>query len=161
MTTPKRKRIPFNTEKDIAEGRAVEGAPLVGGEFVTDNDWQGQTVQVQSDKKLEDDLGVGDPVVIRTYGFSVNPEAFARHTPTSQEIFDSHKSGISALLWQDGLTPVEEVEPRVFLSEDKVKYFIVVAAKPQIGQTVLNTTQTLSQIAHGHPTNTDKVPRVV
>ncbi len=30
--------LPFNTEKDIAEGKAVKGAPIVGGEFVTE-DW--------------------------------------------------------------------------------------------------------------------------
>lgn len=146
---PKSKPKRFNTEKDFAEGKAVKDAPLVGGEFVTeDGGWQGQTVQVQSDKHLEDDLGVGDPVILRTFGFGVNLEAFAKHTPTSQEIFDSHKKGISALLWQDGLSPVEDVEPRVFLSNDKARYFIVIAAKPQMGQAVLNTTQTLSQIAN-------------
>lgn len=149
---PKPKR--FNTEKDVLEGRAEENAPIVGGEFVTeDGDWQGQTVQVQSDKHLEDDLGTGDPVVIRTYGFAVNVEAFSKHTPTSQEIFDGHKKGIAGLLWQDGLTPIEEVEPRVFLSKDKTRYFITVAAKPQLGQSIVDNTQTLSQIANAGSTH--------
>src|SRR5258708_3703097 len=83
---PKTKSKPkrFNTEKDVQQGTAVEKAPLVGGEFVTDDGgWQGQTVQVQSDKRLEDDLGTGNPVVIRTFGFAVNLEMFARRTPTS------------------------------------------------------------------------------
>ena len=140
---------PFNTEKDVIEGRAVADAPVVGGEFVTeDGDWQGQTVQVQSDKRLEDDLGVGEVTVLRTYGFAVNPEAFAQHTPNTQEIFDTHKKGIGAMLWQDGLTPREDVQPRVFLSKDRAKYFITVAAVPQMGQAVLDNTQTLSQIAN-------------
>lgn len=145
---------PFNTEKDIIEGKAVANAPIVGGEFVTeDGDWQGQTVQVQSDKHLEDDLGIGEATVLRTYGFAVNPEQFAIKTPTTQELFDDHKKGISALLWQDGLVPREDVEPRVFLSRDKKLYYITVAAIPQIGQSILENTQTLSQIVNAGKSN--------
>lgn len=150
----------FNTEKNIADGTAVKDAPLVGGEFITEEgDWQGQTVQVQSDKHLEDDLGTGDPVILRTFVFGVNPEAFGRRTPTSQELFDDHKRGISAMLWQDGLTPMEEVEPRVYLSRDKTKYFITVGAKPQMGQSIIDTTQTLSQIVNGTSTDSDSLYR--
>lgn len=160
MPKAKTKRQRFNTEKDVNEGTAVDKAPIVGGEFVTkDGDWQGQTVQVQSDKHLEDDLGTGDPVVLRTYGFGVNLEMFARRTPTFQEVFDSHKRGIAAMLWTDGLTPMEEVEPRIFFNKDRTQYFITVAAKPQVGQAVLDTTRTLSQIAHEGRTNPNQVHR--
>lgn len=148
---PKKKveNKPFNTEKSIAEQGTVVGAPIVGGEFITEDDsWQGQTIEVQSDKHLEDDLGVGESTIIRSFVFAVNPEAFASHTPNSQDIFDGHKSGISALLWQDGLTPRQDVAPTITLSKDKTKYFITVAAIPQTGQTVLGTHQTLSQIAN-------------
>ena len=147
MAKPKSQPKPFNTEKDIAQGTAVKDAPLVGGEFVTtDGDWQGQTVEVQSEKHLEDDQGTGEHVVIRTYEFLVNKESFAKHTPSYQELFDEHKRGIAALLWQDGLTPIVEALPRIVFSKNNDKYFIMVTARPSVGQTVIDKSFTLSEL---------------
>lgn len=138
---------PFNTEKDIADGKAVANAPLVGGEFITeDNEWQGQTVEVQSDTHLEDDHGTGEHVIIRTFEFLVNPEVFGRHTPTLQDLFNDHKKGIAALLWQDGLTPIAEIDPRVVFSKDNRKYSIIVTARPSVGQAVVDKSFTLSEL---------------
>ncbi len=145
---PKQKQ--FYIENQVKED---PNAPVVGGEFITeDGGWQGQTVEVKSEKHLEDDLGTGQPIILRTFQFAVNPEAFNDHKPTTQEIFDSHKRGIAALLWQDGLTPYEPEPPKVVFSKEGNSYFIIVASIPQMGQTVLETPQTLSQIAHGHTT---------
>lgn len=138
---------PFNTEKDIAEGRAVADAPLVGGEFITDDgEWQGQTVEVKSDTHLEDDHGTGDPVIVRMFEFTMNPQAFKDHQPNIQDIFDSHKKGIAALLWQDGLSIIPEVEPRIVFAKDKPTYSIFITARPSIGQTVIDKTFTLSEL---------------
>ena len=86
---PKTKPKKFYIENQVIED---QNAPVVGGEFVTDDGgWQGQTVEVKSDKHLEDDLGTGDPVIIRSFEFGVNPLAFQGNPPTLQQIFDSHK----------------------------------------------------------------------
>lgn len=142
-TQPKR----FNVEKDFEQGTAVESAPLVGGEFVTDDgEWQGQTINVQSDKHLEDDHGTGEHVIIRTYEFLVNKETFAKHEPTFQELYDTHKNGIESLLWQDGLKIMPEINAKIGFSKDKDKYFIMVTARPMAGQTVIEQSKTLSEL---------------
>lgn len=151
----KKKPQPFNTEKDVVEGRAVKDAPIVGGEFVTeDGNWQGQTVEVKSDTHLEDDHGTGDPVIIRTFQFAANPLAF-QQTPTQQDIFDSHKKGIEALLWQDGLSPAQDIPPRFIVSKGKDKYAIIIAARPSLGQTLIEKTQTLSEIINAGKGHSD------
>lgn len=138
---------PFNTEKDFLEGTAVADAPLVGGEFNTDDgDWQGQTIEVKSDTHLEDDHGTGENVVIRTFEFAVNPIAFKDRTPDYQDIFNSQKNGILAFLWQDGLTLMPEVDPKIIFSKDNTKFFIMVTARPMTGQTVVEKTNTLSEL---------------
>ncbi len=149
--SPKR----FNTEKDFIEGTAVADAPVVGGEFHTeDGDWQGQTVEVKSDTHLEDDHGTGEHVVIRTFEFAVNPLDFKDRAPNYQDIFDAKKNGVLALLWQDGLTIMPEIEPKIFFSRDMNKFFIMVTARPLTGQTVMEKSNTLSELikneSNGH-----------
>lgn len=154
-TKQKVENIPFNVEKDIIAGTAVEGAPLVGGEFITeDGDWQGQTVEATSDKHLEDDHGTGEHVILRTYQFLANPLAFSNHTPSVQDIFESHRNGITALLWQDGLTPRLDIPPQFVLAKDKKSYLFIVASTPSVGQSVLETSKTLSEIINETRTNT-------
>ncbi len=141
----------FNTEKDFHQGTAVENAPLVGGEFIVEGAKegelaQGQTVEVKSDTHLEDDLGTGEHVIVRMYQFAVNPEAFRQHIPTASELFESHRKGIAAMLWQDGLTPIVEQDPRVVFAKDKESYMIFVTARPSVGQTVLEKSFTLSEL---------------
>lgn len=130
-----------------------QDAPVVGGEFQTeDGEWQGQTVTVSADTKFSDDLGTGDAVIIRTFEFLANPETFIQyekfnqHAPTAREIFESHRQGIAALLWGDGLTPTDKFEPRLVFSKDKTRYLITVGAKPMQGMTLSVKTQTLTEI---------------
>ena len=157
MKTPKRQKI--NDEKDPT-------APIVGGEFVTqEGDWRGQTVEVKADTKLEADTGVGEAIIWRFYEFAANPQVFHDYEkangrmPFAQEIFQSHAKGILALLWQDGLRPAEEFPPRLIISKKKDRYLIHVAARPQLGQTILEKTKTLTEIANDPAGNTDKVSR--
>lgn len=166
MTT-RNKKIKEEKREFYIEGQERKDldAPVVGGEFVTeDGDWRGQTVEVKSDTKLEEDTGTGEVIVIRSFEFGANPATFKEYEknygrlPYAQEIFQSHMKGILSLLWQDGLSPVEEIPPRLILSKKKDKYMIMVGARPQLGQTILEKPQTLSEIANvKSPKHTDKV----
>ena len=151
----------FYTEKDVILDPT---APVVGGEFVTEEgDWRGQTVSVDSGIKLEDDIGTGEAVIIRTFEFGANPQVFKDyekkngHLPYAQEIFQSHMRGIMSMLWQDGLSPAEEIEPRLILSKKKDKYLIMVGAKPSLGNTILETPKTLSEIANEGRTHREQI----
>ncbi len=124
-------------------------APVVSDEFIDkqpEGEYTGQTIEVHSDTKLEDDKGTGDAYILRTYEFGTNPE-FLMKMPDAQTIFDSHMRGISGMLWSDGMTPVTDLEPKIIFSKDRRKYLIMVWAKPSIGQTILETTKTLSEYA--------------
>lgn len=133
----------------------------VSDEFVfEDNDWRGQTVEVESDTKLEADQGEGIPIIIRSFQFAINPLAFEQHKPTSQELFDSHKKGILAMLWTDGLRPLETEAPRIVFAKDRKSYMIFITCTTGLGQTLLETPRTLSEIANAQH-NTNKLPRSV
>src|SRR3990167_3098126 len=93
-------------------------------------EWEGEEVQSESTTKLTEDKGTGQAVVIRFFEFGANPEVFKQHKPTSQQLFDSHRKGIEALLWRDGLRPYEGVEPRLMFSKNGKNYRIIVTCVP-------------------------------
>lgn len=143
-------------------------APVVVGEFITeDGDWQGQSVEVQSDTKLEADKGTGEAIIIRTFEFALNPETFKQHElrtgsmPTVQDIFQEHSRGIESFLWQDGLTAAKDIEPRVIFSKNNKTYLIMVGARPQKGQMIVDAPKTLSELANDPRDNKNKIHRVV
>lgn len=113
-----------------------------------EGEWLAQTLNTESETHLEDDKGNGDAAIIRMFEFKVNPEAFKAITPTEQELFASHERGIAALLWRDGMTPLESVTPRITFSKNKKKYRIFVGAKPAKGHLLMEQPKTLSQIAN-------------
>ncbi len=127
-------------------------APVVSGEFIDkqeDGDYTGQSIEVKSKTKLEEDLGTGDIVLLRTYEFGANPEMFKDGEPSGQDVFNSHMKGILGMLWGDGLQPVPEIEPKLIFSKDRSKYLIMVGARPSLGQSILETPKTLTEIIHG------------
>lgn len=109
--------------------------------------------EVHSDVHLEDDEGFGKTIVVRSYDFQANPQAFKERTPSKQELFDAHAKQIEVQLWADGLQPMPEVHPQVILSKRRNGYRIVVGAEPRKGELFTTAdqrkTQTLSQAAHG------------
>lgn len=107
------------------------------------------SVETQSDTKLESDEGTGIPVIIRTFEFGANLVAFKDHTPTKQELFDAHKKGLEMHLWRDGMIYFDQVEPQITFNKKGTKYKIIIAALPARGNVLLETPQTLSQIANG------------
>ena len=120
--------------------------------------WDVKETEVHSDVKLENDLGTGKHVLIRSFDFSANPETFKMHVPTKQELLNAHAKEIEIALWRDGLKVMPDVNPQVKISKNKRKYRIVVGAEPQRGQMVSWKDQeqfkTLSQIANESRTNT-------
>ena len=112
----------------------------------TEFEWEGEEVQAQSKTKLEDDLGTGQAVVLRFFDFGTNLMAFKDHKPTAQELFDSHRKGIEALLWRDGLAPYDVIQPRLMFSKDKKFYRFIVACVQQKGHLLFQEPKTLSQL---------------
>lgn len=129
-----------DTKFKVIEENAVD-AP------VKDIEWEGEEVYAESETKLTDDHGTGQRVVLRFFDFRANPLTFRQYRPTAQELFSSHRMGMEALLWRDGLVPFHEVEPRLMFSKDQSAYRFVLACIPQAGNTTLDATQTLSEIA--------------
>jgi hypothetical protein len=113
---------------------------------VKDIEWEGEEIGVESDTKLESDTGTGQEIILRFFDFAANPEVFRQHKPTEQELFNSHKKGMEAMLWTDGLTPYEAIEPRLLFSKDKTAYRFVISCIPSAGNTLLEKTNTLSEL---------------
>jgi len=113
---------------------------------VKNAEWEGEELGVISDTKLEQDLGTGHEVVLKFFDFGVNEEAFKQHRPTAQELFNSHRGGIEALLWRDGLKPYEGLNPRFMFSKNKKFYRFIITCIPMAGRVISDTPQTLSQL---------------
>lgn len=111
---------------------------------VKDVQWEGEQIGVESETKLESDLGTGQPIVLRFFDFGANPEVFKQHKPTAQELFNSHRKGIESLLWRDELKPFDGVEPRLMFSKDRKNYRFIIACLPIT--TLLDKPQTLSEL---------------
>lgn len=113
---------------------------------VKDVKWEGEELGAISETKLEDDKGVGHEVVLKFFDFGVNQEAFKAHKPTAQELFNSHRSGMEAVMWKDGLKPYEAIEPRFMFSKDRNYYRFIIACIPRFGRVLAETPRTLSQL---------------
>lgn len=109
--------------------------------------------EVHSDIKLEADEGDGKTIVVRSFDFKVNPQAFKERTPSKQELFNAHAKQIEVILWKDGMKVMPDVKPQLMLSKNRKFYRIVVGAEPEKGHLInsltLDKQQTLSQAAHG------------
>lgn len=117
---------------------------------VKDIHWHANQVDAESQTHLEDDAGEGGAAIIRAFDFAANPEAFNKHQPTAQELFNHHLKGIEVMLWRDGMKVMTEVPPRLLFNKKKNKYRIFVGAAPQKGHILTQRPKTLSQIAHGN-----------
>jgi len=141
-------------------------APIISDEFIDttreEGDYTGQTIEVHSETKLEQDKGEGHGVVMRTFEFATNPIIFQHGNPNPQDIFSSHLKGIEATLWTDGLEPMTELEPRLIFTSNRNKYLILVWARAQKGQVTLENrlqkeARTLTEIVNDTRQNTDQV----
>lgn len=139
---------------DVQKFGGIESLGTIAGN-VTDNPLEGisghelSSVEVESKTKLESDRGTGRAVVMRSFVFKASQNAFKVHIPTKQELFNTHYKGLEIALWKDGLTFAQEYEPHLLFNKKKTHYTIFVVATPSSGNVLLETPQTLSQIAHG------------
>lgn len=108
-----------------------------------------ESIETSSQTKLESDLGTGRPVVMRSFTFKANPIAFNDHIPTKQELFNTHYKGIETYLWRDGLVLCQDYEPHLLFNKKKTHYTVFVVATPSGNNVLIETPQTLSQIANG------------
>lgn len=149
----------LTTSKDINDHILGETAATVvpsidtGGRSTNYDVKQGE---IHSDIKLEMDEGDGKTIVIRSFDFKANPQAFKDRIPSKQELFNSHLKQIEVILWKDGLKIMTDVQPKLILEKKNKGYRIVVGAEPEKGQLIRSLDndkyQTLSQAAHGRYT---------
>ncbi len=113
--------------------------------------------EVHSDIHLEEDTGHGKSIIIRSFVFKANPQAFKERTPSKQELFNAHAKQIEIVLWKDGLKVMPDVTPQLILAKNRHYYRIIVGAEPAKGQLISgldqNKHQTLAQAAHGRYRN--------
>ena len=129
---------------------AKKKTPKLGRTFEIEDahKWQGQEIGAESSTTLEDDMGVGCATIVRSFQFGANPQAFKEHIPSKQDLFNHHYKQIEVSLWQDGLSVMPEVEPRVMISKDKKSYTIIVGANPSRGHLLNEEPQKLTDIAN-------------
>jgi len=133
----------FMLGKDVQK---FGGNDKLGQVVVNDNLHEAESIEVKSERKLEDDTGYGNAVIIRCFTFGMNPQAF-QNQPTKQELFNSHIKGIEVMLWRDGMTIMTEVEPRILIKDNQ--YQIFVGARPMRGYILKENPQKLKQIIYG------------
>lgn len=153
---PEQKRY-FIKDKEVITDSS---APVISNEFidtVDGDEYRGQTIEVQSDTKLEADQGEGDPYILRTFNFALDPVLMKERKPNPQELFNAFSRGIEAMLWGDGLTVVSELEPRLIFTKKKTHVLIMVWAKPRMGQSILENPKTLTEIISDSRTNPHKI----
>jgi hypothetical protein len=124
---------------------------------VKDIEWEGEELQAESTTKIQDDKGTGQELILRFFDFAADRNVFELHKPTAQELFESHRSGMEAMLWTDGLVPCKAIEPRLMFSKDKSYYRFVVSCIPSTGNTILEGTHTLSELLQPNVTTTDSI----
>lgn len=108
--------------------------------------WEAAQGQVQSMTHLEDDHGTGSNVVIRSFTFSVNPQAFKMHKPSKQELFDYHAKQIQVLLWQDDLVAMPDIKPALKFNKKKTQYMITIGSQARKGRVFTDKAKTLAEV---------------
>ena len=96
---------------------------------VKDIVWEGQ--EIVSEKFEIHDPGVGQPVILRTFEFKLNPALPKNIKFTKQDIFKSHEEMIKTMLWGDGMLILDEKHPKVQISKKQNKYRIFVLCTPR------------------------------
>ena len=136
---------PKKAEDDISKAAAVG----IGTAQAEGAEYDVNSLEVHSKTNLEQDEGSGRPVILRKFEFGMNPEAWGQHQPTKQELFNHHLKGIEIALWKDGMKPMPDVNPRIVIDPQTMKYQIFVAAEVARGHMLNERPLTLKQLTHG------------
>lgn len=144
-------RIKKANEKTKHDNKSLEDHITGKAEVqLDDGKYEVSQGEVTSDVRLEDDIGVGKGIIIRSFDFAANPEAFKRYTPSKQELFNAHMREIELFLWKDGYVLMKEVNPQLKLSKNRKYYRISVGAEPKLGEYIADQPMTLTDITHGN-----------
>lgn len=125
------------------------GTDNLGKTVLNKHEHEVSTIETQSKRHLEDDIGEGGAAIIRRFTFGMNLEEFKERRPTKQDIFNYHIKGIEVMLWRDGMKVMTEVEPRIMFDTKLARYSIFVGARPAKGHILREVPRTLTQVAHG------------
>lgn len=138
------------SSRDIEKHITGEAEVIDSGDIAAkDVKWDVKQGEVHSDIRLEDDIGYGDAVILRSFDFKANPQTFKENPPTTQELFNAHLRQLEIHLMKDGLKVYTEASPQIRISKDKTGYRIVVPAQPMKGHRLLERPHTLTELAHG------------
>lgn len=109
-------------------------------------DWVDQDLAVKADTPLVD-AGTGEKVIIRLFDFKFDPtkkDAMKMAKLNMQEFFNSHAQYIKDFLWKDGLSVVENQDPKMIFN--KKGYRIAVVCQARLGVNIFDKGQTLQDI---------------
>lgn len=134
-------------QKKVKEVQKFGGTDKLG-EVKFQDKYEVSSIEAQSKTKLQDDPNEGNAVIIRRFEFGINPVAWQQNPPSKQDLFNYHLKGIEMMLWRDGMKIYDEVQPRLVIDPNKMKYFIFVSAKPQKGHILREVPKPLVEQLH-------------
>lgn len=127
----------------------VEGAEhLEKGEGIRiDSDTSYDTVgEFEAKSEPLIDPGTGKPIAIRVFEFKMNPLAAKTGFPDNQTLFNAHAKQISTILWGDGLSPVDNIPPRVIIDKERLSYRILVTCEGRLGVSFIDKPRNLTEV---------------
>ena len=112
-----------------------------------EGEWIDQDLAVKADTALIDS-GTGKKVIIRKFEFEwddkIKPEDKMNAEYNKQGFFNSHAKYIKDFLWKDGLSVLENQDPKMVFN--KKGYMIVVACEAKFGVSIFEKGMTLQDI---------------
>ena len=113
-------------KKEMAELKSGEGVNIGDTKYEYGADLHAESMPLI-------DSGEGVTVSIRVFEFKMNPKELENFPKDKQVLFNAHAKQIATILWGDGLSPLEEVSPRVIMDIKKGSYKIFVPCKAKKG----------------------------
>ena len=104
------------------------------------HEWYGQKIEGNSDPLI--DPATGKQYLLRFFEFAKNPD-FKGAMPSKQELFNKHWPYIKTLLWSDGVTAYEGVEPRLAFTPKG--YTITLLCEPRMGTFIVDKARPLHE----------------
>lgn len=104
--------------------------------------WEVNEVEAESDIHLEEDKGLGRPVILRKFDYFL-PNL--PQQPSHAELLEQNLPRIKAMLWKDSLDLI--LEPKI-VSNKQGGFTIFATCSPRMGAIMYEQPQTLSEAAN-------------
>ena len=112
-----------------------------------EGEWTDQDLAVKADTALIDS-GTGKKVIIRVFDFqwakNLNKQDIQQIKFNKQALFNAHANFIKSFLWKDGLSVLENEDPKLMFA--KGGYKIAVACEARFGLNIFEKGNTLQDI---------------